>query len=110
VEGYGKVFVRASREASNFELSHRADVAEVLSDAVGLVAISDIGARDTLLALVPALNGHLPEIRPGSLQYPRRRRRWRCVYKRQPYHYKHSFVLNHDWHWHAQALPALCGA
>jgi hypothetical protein len=54
---YGKVFVRASREASNFELSHRADVAEVLSDVVGLVAISDTGARDTLLALVPLSMG-----------------------------------------------------
>jgi hypothetical protein len=31
---YGKVFVRASREASNFELSCRADIAEVLSGVV----------------------------------------------------------------------------
>jgi hypothetical protein len=53
------LFVRASREASNFELSYRADIAEVLSDVVGLVAHSGIGARDTLLALVHA---HLTEI------------------------------------------------
>jgi hypothetical protein len=69
---YGMLFVRASREA-----------AEVLSDVVGLVAISDIGARDTLLALVHALHGHLTEIRapPGSLRYPRRR--WRRVCRRK---------------------------
>jgi hypothetical protein len=39
---------------------------------VGRVAISDIGARDTLLAGVHALNGHFTEIRapPSSLRYP----------------------------------------
>jgi hypothetical protein len=40
------------------------------SDFVGLVEDSDIGARDTLLALIHALNGHLTEIKapPGSLR------------------------------------------